>query len=143
MGNMNKSLVVILTLLASSTMPLNACAQTMHEHSKGIDFASLDDGWVALEEVASKIHSAVAADNLDPLHDLAAELHAVADSFGKLSNHVPKANQLRFTSSVNQLRNLSNRLHMAYEQRNAAAAQQMVTQLNGLVQLLMAGAESS
>jgi hypothetical protein len=60
----------------------------------------------------------------------------MADSLGKLANDVPQANRLRYTSSANQPRTLSDRLHMRHEQGNAAAAQQMAPQLNGVVRLL-------
>ena len=103
----------------------------------------MDDGWVVLEEVLAAIRNAVASNNIDALHDLSSQLPVVADSLGKLVKDVPQANQLRFTSSVNQLRTLSDRLHVAHEEGNSAAAQQMVPQLDGVVQLLMVSAEAN
>ncbi len=114
-----------------------------HEHGDIAGFASLDDGWIALEEVSDNIRTAVTANDMEALHALADELRGVADGLGKQDSDVPQANQLRFTSSVNQLRTLSDRLHTAYEQGDSAAAQQMVPQLNGVMQLLMASAETN
>ena len=144
---MNK-FVTALTLIACLLLSGMSMAQDdhnhdhSHDHSGGVDFASLDDGWVALEEVLAAIRTAVSNNNMSALHDLSTELHTVADSLGKLSSDVPQANQLRFTSSGNQLRTLSDSLHVAHEEGNAAAAQQMVPQLDGVVQLLMVSAET-
>lgn len=136
--------IAIATLgLLSSTYSVTAQDDHDHDHSDIVGFASLDDGWVVLEDVSAEIRSAITARDMNALHDLSLDLHAVADSLGKLSGDVPQANQLRFASSVNQLRSLSDRLHMAHEQNNEAAAQQMVPQLNGIVQLIMANAEAN
>ncbi len=140
---MTKSLSHALTVLfALSSAPVLAQGNHSHEHTGGVDFATLDDGWVVLENVTANIRTAVSSDNLAALHDLTTELHTVADRFGKLAGDVPQANQLRFTSSVNQLRTLSDRLHVAHEEGNAEAARQMVPQLDGVVQLLMVSAEA-
>jgi hypothetical protein len=136
---------VILVLLASFlSLSHGALARQDHDHDHdgGVGFATLDDGWVALDQVSAEIRTAVMANNLDALHDLSTELCSVADSLGRLASDVPQANQLRFTSTINQLRTLSDRLHTAHERGDAAAAQQMVPQLNGVVQLLMVSAEA-
>jgi len=114
-----------------------------HQFGTGVDFSNLEDGWAVLENVTSGIRNAVSLDNMAALHDLSTELHNVADRFGKLSRDVPQANQLRFTSSVNQLRTLSDRLHVAHDNEDAQAARQMVLQLDGVVQLLMVSAEAN
>ena len=93
--------------------------------------------------MSTEIQSAIAANNMDALHKLSDELHVVADSLGKLANDVPQANRLRYTSSANQPRTLSDCLHMRHEQGNAAAAQQMAPQLNGVVRLLVVRAEAN
>ncbi len=41
-----------------------------HDHSGGVDFTSLDDGWAALEEVLAEIRTAVSNNNMSALHDL-------------------------------------------------------------------------
>jgi hypothetical protein len=144
---MTKAIFLALSMFATHSLAGVAYAQDdhSHDHDQGdaVDVTSLDDGWVALEGVSAEIQSAIAANNMDALHELSDELHAVADSLGKLANYVPQANQLRYTSSVNQLRTFSDRLHMAHEEGNAAAAQQMAPQLNGVVQLLMVRAEAN
>lgn len=123
-----------------------AVAQETHSHDhehehKAVDFGSIDDGWAALEDVSAEIRAAVEAKNMNALHGLADELHAVADGLSSHADDVPQSNRLRFTSSLNQLRTLSDRFHEVHENNDAAGAQRLVPQLNGMVQLLMVSAE--
>ena len=144
---MTKAILLALAVFATHSLAGIAYAQDEHSHyhdqGDAVDCTSLDDVWVALEGVSAEIQSEIAANNMDALHELSDELHAVADSLGKFANEVPQANQLRYTSSANQLRTLSDRLHMAHEQGNVAAAQKMAPQLNGVVQLLKVRAEAN
>lgn len=55
---------------------------------------------------------------------------------------MPHSNRLRFTSSINQLRSFSARFLNAYERNDVAAAERMVPQLDGMVQLLIVSAEA-
>lgn len=113
-----------------------------HDHSHETpDFANIDEGWAELEYVAAEIRAAIKAKNLSPLHDLSDRLHGVADGLGKHANEVPRPNRMRFTSSLNQVRSLSDRLHMVHEANDVEAAERLVPQLNGVVQLLMVSAE--
>lgn len=139
---------IFLILCATLGLSVSAMAQSDHDHddhghSHSVDFGSLDDGWLALENVSAEIQAAVKTGNLDALHDLSDELHSVADGLANHDGDVPQVNQLRFTSSINQLRGLSDRFHAAHESNDVAAAQRLVPQLNGMVQLLMVSAEQN
>lgn len=140
----------LLSAVFISLLGLPALAQDTrthdHDHDHGhnheaIDFGSMEEGWVALEDVSAEIRAAVAANNMAALHGLADTLHAVADGLGSYADVVPEANQLRYTSSLNQIRALSDRLIGVHESRDLAGAQRLVPQLNGMVQLLMVSAE--
>lgn len=113
-----------------------------HEHDYKVEFASMEEGWATLEMVAAEIDAAVKAENLGALHDLTGQLGAVAEGLKRFNNDVPKSNEMRYTSSLNQIRSLSDRLHAVHDENDMAAAQRMVPQLNGMVQLLMASTES-
>ncbi|MEQ8734411.1 MAG: hypothetical protein RIC29_05770 [Rhodospirillaceae bacterium] len=133
-----------ITLLVALMFTAPAVAQPTHSHNHNhkVDFMSLDEGWSQLEMVAAEIKAAVKAENLEALHDLSDQLHAVAEGLKRFNKDVPKPNQMRYTSSLNQILSLSDRLHQAYERNDLVAAQRLVPQLNGMVQLLMASAES-
>ena len=134
------------TLLMALMCTAPAWAQTPHSydhnHTHTVDFSTLAEGWTQLEMVAAEIKAAVKAENLDALHDLSDQLHEVADGLKRFNKDVPKPNQMRYTSSLNQILSLSDRLHQAHERNDLVAAQRLVPQLNGMVQLLMASAES-
>ncbi|MBT7450813.1 MAG: hypothetical protein HN793_08280, partial [Rhodospirillaceae bacterium] len=127
------------------TLSVSANAQSDHDrnddHSHSADFGTIDDGWIALENVSAHIRAAVKAGNMGALHGLSDELLAVTDGLASYEDDVPQSNQLRFTSSINQLRSLSKRLHSAHDRNDVAAAERLVPQLNGMVQLLMVSAE--
>jgi hypothetical protein len=141
---MNIRLMIAALVTLSVSVP--ALAQSDHDHDHGhdhesVDFANVDDGWAALEDVAAEIRATIKAKNLTPLHDLSDRLHSVADGLARHASDVAKPNQLRFTSSLNQLRTMSDRLHAVHEDNDVAAAERLVPQLNGVVQLLMVSAE--
>ena len=137
---MTKLLLILCAILG---LGVSAMAQSDHDHSRSVDFATLDDGWLALETVSAEIQTAVKNNDTNALHDLSAKLHSVADGLASHDDEVPQVNQLRFTSSINQLRGLSDRFHAAHESNDVAAAQRLVPQLNGMVQLLMVSAEQN
>jgi len=130
-----------LTFIFFLSLAAPVLAQVDHDQNHKVDFATLDEGWTQLEMVAAEIKAAVKAENLDPLHDLSEQLHAVAEGLRRFNNDVPKPNQMRYTSSLNQILSLSDRLHQAQERNDLTSAQRLVPQLNGMVQLLMASAE--
>jgi hypothetical protein len=132
---------LILILCTTLGLTVSAAAQSNHSHGHSVDFGSLEDGWLALETVSAQIHTAVETGNMAALHDLSGKLHSVADGLASHDDDVPQVNQLRFTSSINQVRSLSDRFHAAHESNDVAAAQRLVPQLNGMVQLLMMSAE--
>lgn len=135
---------IIFAALVAVALNAPAFAQDSHDHDhqhEAVDFGSIDDGWAALEDVSAEIRGAVEANNMRALHGLADRLHAVADGMSSLAGEVPEANQLRFTSSLNQLRTLSDRFIEVHEKNDSAGAQRLVPQLNGMVQLLMVSAE--
>lgn len=132
----------ITTLLLTLVLSAPVLAQTDHDHDhETIDFGAIDEGWAALEDVSAEIRATVEARNMTALHGLADKLHAIADGLSSYAGDVPEANQLRFTSSLNQIRTLSDRFHAAHESDDLPAAQRLVPQLNGMVQLLMVSAE--
>lgn len=132
---------IFLILFAMLGLSVSAVAQPNHSHGPASDFGSIDDGWLALEDVSAKIQTAVKTEDMKALHDLSGELHSVVDGLASHDDEVPQVNQLRYTSSINQLRSLSDRFHAAHESNDVAAAQRLVPQLNGMVQLLMVSAE--
>ncbi len=128
------------------TLNAPAWAQSDHDHDhdhqhETPDFANIDEGWVELEYVAADIRATIKAKNLSPLHDLSGRLHGVADALGRHADEVPRPNRMRFTSSLNQLRTMSDRLHTVHESNDLAEAERLMPQLNGVVQLLMVSAE--
>ncbi|NKB43760.1 MAG: hypothetical protein GKS03_05720 [Alphaproteobacteria bacterium] len=138
---------MLLALFITLCLSAPANAQSDHsrdhndDHSHSSDFGTMADGWVALENVSAAIRAAVKVGNMEVLHGLSDELRAVADGLASYEDDVPQSNQLRFTSSINQLRSLSERLHGAHDRNDLAAAERLVPQLNGMVQLLMVSAE--
>lgn len=135
---------VLFAALLTCALSTPVFAQDTHSHDhdhETIDFSSIDDGWAALEDVSAEIRAAVEVNNIAALHVLADTLHAVADGLSSHAGEVPEANQLRFTSSLNQLRTLSDRFHEVHEKNDRAGAQRLVPQLNGMIQLLMVSAE--
>lgn len=141
----------IFALVLGLTLSTPALSQKTHSHDdhehnhehehEAIDFGSIDDGWAALEDVSAEIRAAAEVNNMNALHGLADQLNAIADGLKSHADDVPEANQLRFTSSLNQLRTLSDRFHEVQESNDTAGAQRLVPQLNGMVQLLMVSAE--
>jgi hypothetical protein len=138
-----------LALLILSGLSFPAAAQSDHKHdhdkshSHASNFVAIEEGWLALEDVAAEIRAAIKAGNMEALHELAEDLKAVADGLARHSGDVLKSNQLRFSSSLNQLRTLSDRLHTAHENNDVAGAERMVPQLNGMVQLVIASVEGN
>lgn len=135
---------LIFAVMLACLLSLPGVAQNTHSHDhehETIDFGSIDDGWAALEDVSAEIRATVEANNLSPLHALSDRLHAIADGLKSHADDVPQSNQLRFTSSLNQLRTLSDRFHEVHESNDVAGARRLVPQLNGMVQLLMVSAE--
>ena len=139
---MTKMLLALIMTLGLS-VSANAQSDRDHsdDHSHSVDFGTIDDGWLALETVSAEIRAAVKVGDMKALHGLSDKLLAVADGLASYEDDVPQSNQLRFTSSINQLRSLSKRLHNAHEHNDVAAAERIVPQLNGMVQLLMVSAE--
>lgn len=137
----------LLILIAACGMTFSALAQPAHDHthandhSHAGDFASIDDGWLALETVSAEIQAAVKVGDMKALHGLSDKLRAVADGLASQEDAVPQVNRLRYTSSINQIRSLSDRFHAAHESNDVAAAERMVPQLSGMVQMLMVSAE--
>lgn len=137
----------VFAALWSFSFPVAAQTGHNHDHTPGDDhshsrdFGALTDGWLALESVSAEIQAAVSAENMDALHELSDELYAVADGLANHDDDVPQVNRLRFTSSINQIRSLSDRLHAAHDSNDLAAAQRLVPQINGMIQLLMVSAE--
>lgn len=136
---------MLLALIITVSLSVSAYAQSDHSdnHSHSVDFGTIDDGWLALETVSAEIRAAVKVGDMNALHGLSDQLQSVADGLASYEDDVPQSNQLRFTSSINQLRSLSERLHSAHERNDVAAAERMVPQLNGMVQLLMVSAEGN
>jgi len=137
---MKFTFVLILSFVLASPL----LAQTDHNHDHNhevIDFGAIEEGWAALEDVSAELRAAVETANMTALHALADKLHAIADGLSSYAGEVPEANQLRFTSSLNQIRTLSDRFYRAHESDDLLAAERLVPQLNGMVQLLMVSAE--
>jgi len=142
----------LILMLMSLLLGAPSWAQSDHDHDhqhdhahdhdhETLDFADIDEGWAELEYVAADIRAAIKAGNLEPLHDLSARLHGVADGLRRHADEVPRPNRMRFTSSLNQLRAMSDRIHDVHEANDMAAAERMAPQLDGVVQLLMVSAE--
>jgi len=71
---MTKAIHLALAVFATHSLAGIVYAQDehSHDHDQGdaVDFTSLDDGWVALEGVSAEIQYAIAANNMDALHEL-------------------------------------------------------------------------
>ncbi|MDG2244339.1 MAG: hypothetical protein P8L66_12710 [Rhodospirillaceae bacterium] len=136
----------LISLFITVSISLTANAQTDYSYDGGrshsVDFGTIDDGWLALETVSAEIRAAVQAGNMTALRGLSDQLFALAGGLATYENDVPQSNRLRFTSSINQLRSLSERILNAHERNDVAAAERMVLQLDGMVQILIVSAEA-
>lgn len=70
---MTKEILLALAVFATHSLAGISYAQDDHshdhDHGDAVDFTSLDDGWVALEGGSAEIQSAIAANNMDALHE--------------------------------------------------------------------------